>query len=66
MIRVPRGTGYCKTCTRRVLLTTKGRLFLHSINPKDQPRLLVRCLDSMSHSYKPGPDWRPQPPKETP
>lgn len=60
MTRVPRGTGYCKTCTRRVLLTTKGRLFLHGA--KNWRATLTgrpRCPDSMSFHYKPGPIWAP-------
>ena len=54
MVRLPRSTGYCTYCTRRILLTTQGRLFLHSIsqNWQDQTGRPVRCQDSMTNDYK--------------
>ena len=57
--RKPRGTGYCTACGRRILLTTQGRLFLHGGIDTHWGRR-VRCPDSMSSHYKPGPTWEPK------
>lgn len=54
--RKPRGTGYCHGCGRRTLLSTTGKLFLHSNNPKEPIAYRVRCHGSMTRLYEPGPD----------
>lgn len=57
MTRPPRGTGYCKACGRRILLTANGRLILHTNKPdEDKPENRPRCPGAMTHHYEPGPD----------
>lgn len=57
MTRKPRGTGFCDRCGRRTLLTTQGRLFLHSDKPAEPDHTKrTRCPGAMTREYTPGPD----------
>ena len=64
MTRKPRGTGFCTACGRRMLLTTQGRLFLHTDKPDESDHTKrTRCPGAMTRTYTPGPDFTY---KETP
>lgn len=57
MKRPPRGTGICQGCGRRILLATNGKLLLHAHDPRLEPEKRVRCPDSLTRHYEPGPDY---------